>query len=185
MLVDDYVIANREELIQVVRQPVPVSDKPLPVTDRPREESVLQMPCVLFDSQTGSYRMYYWAVAGDHLTYTCYATSTDGICWEKPTLNLYVGPNGSKANNIVLRGEGRVARTHYVVLNSDQSDPDRLFWVLYIDNVPRLTEFAASSPDGLHWNTEARIGDLCHVKAGDVTANPSFFLIEQQWSRDP
>ena len=84
----------------------------------------------------------------------------------------------------MLRGNGKVARTRYVVLNPQTVDPKRRFLALYIDNVPGLTEFAASSPDGLHWLTEKKIGDLRHVREGEVTANPKFFLIEQQWSKD-
>jgi hypothetical protein len=88
-------------------------------------------------------------------------------------------------NNIVLRGEGKVARTRYVVFNPNTEEPSRRFLALYIDNVPGLTEFAASSPDGLRWMTEKKIGDLRRVTGGKVTPNPPFFLIEQQWIADP
>lgn len=142
------------------------------------------MPCVLWDPQQRIFHMYYWAAGGDTI-YTCYACSADGLRWEKPKLDLHAGPDGSKENNIVLRGEGNVARTRYVVLNPNTDDPERRFLALYIDNVPGLTEFAGSSPDGLHWTTDKKIGDLRQVSGGDITANPPFFLIEQQWAKDP
>jgi hypothetical protein len=184
LLVDDHVVSSSAGLTRVLQQPQRICDKPVLVADRSWEGSVLQMPCVLWDEELGVFRMYYWAANGDDI-FTCYATSTDGQLWEKPILNLHVGPDGSKANNIVLRGEGQVARVRYVVRNPDPSELERRFLALYIDNIPNLTEFAASSPDGVHWKTEKKIGDLRHVRGGEVTTNPPFFLIEQQWIKDP
>lgn len=184
LLVDDHVVAELNGLTRLVQQPTRISDEPILTAEHPWEGKVLQMPCVLWDAQQEIFHMYYWAASSD-VIYTCYARSRDGERWEKPMLNLHAGPNGSKKNNIVLRGDGKVARTRYVVLNPNQDDPQRRFLALYIDNVPNLTEFAASSPDGLHWTTEKKIGDLRHVRGGKVTANPPFFLIEQQWGNDP
>jgi hypothetical protein len=183
LFVDDYLIAEQSGLNRVVQQPERISDRPIVAADRPWEGSLVQMPIVLWDPAEERFRMYYWSHLGE-VIYSCYATSRDGISWEKPVLNLHEGPDGSTANNIVLRGDGKVARIRYVVPNPDPSDPRRRFLALYIDNVPHLTEFAASSPDGLHWTTEKRIGDLRKVTEGDITSNPSFFLIEQNWVTD-
>jgi hypothetical protein len=184
LFVDDHVVAKQSGLTRVVQQPTRVGEKPILTADQPWEGNILQMPCVLWDPGLRIYHMYYWAVVGDSI-YTCYARSQDGQQWDKPMLNLHAGPDGSKENNIVLRGEGNVARTRYVVLNPRTDDPKRRFLALYIDNVPNLTEFAASSPDGLNWITEKKIGDLRHVTGSNATSNPPFFLIEQQWGKDP
>jgi len=184
LLVDDFVVEELDRLTRVLQQPQRVSDEPILVSEHPWEGSVLEMPCVLWDPQQKVFHMYYWAISGDSI-YTYYARSTDGLQWEKTKLNLHPGPDGSKENNIVLRGEGKVARTRYVVRNPNTDDPKRRFLALYIDNVPGLTEFAAASPDGLHWTTEKKIGDLRHVSGGEATFNPPFFLIEQQWGKDP
>jgi len=177
LLVDDHVVEKLSGLTRVVQQPQRISDQPILAAEHPWEGKVLQMPSVLWDPRLSIFHMYYWAVAGDSI-YTCYARSADGERWEKPKLNLHAGQDGSKENNIVLRGEGRVARTRYVVLNPGTGDLQRRFLALYIDNVPGLTEFAASSPDGLHWTTEKKIGDLRHVSGGSVTPDPPFFLME-------
>ena len=184
LFVDDHFVETMDRVVRVVQQPQRISPEPVLTKDRPWEGDVLQMPCVLWDPEQQVFHMYYWS-ARDEGIYTCYARSKDGIRWEKPILNLHAGPDGSKKNNFVLRGEGKVARTRYVVFNPDRSDRQRRFLALYIDNVPGLTEFAASSPDGLRWTTEKKIGDLRHVTGGAETPNPPFFLIEQQWGQDP
>ena len=184
LFVDNHLVETLDGLKRVVQQPQRVSRHPILTAEHPWEGRVLQMPCVLWDPLQKIFHMYYWA-AGKNVTYTCYARSKDGTKWKKPTLGLHTGPGGSKQNNIVLRGTGRVARTRYVVLNPRTDDPQRRFLALYIDNVPGLTEFAASSPDGLHWKTEKTIGDLRHVRGGHTSSNPPFFLIEQQWGTDP
>ena len=184
LLVDDHVIESRERLTRVVQQPKPHPQNPLIAAEHAWEGSVLEMPTVFWDPHLKLFRMYYWAVYNSETIYTCYATSHDAIHWIKPLLGLHKGPDGTTRNNIVLRGEGQVARTRYVVLNPDTTDRARRYLALYIDNVPGLTEFVASSPDGLHWKTEKKIGDLRNVRGGNVTKNPPFFLIEQQWGRD-
>ena len=184
LFIDDFVVESIEGLQRVVQQPRRVSKRPILEAKHSWEGKVLQMPMVLWDPQLQIFHMYYWAHPAENI-YTCYARSRDGIRWKRPILGLHAGPDGSRQNNIVLRGDGRVARTRYVVFNPDTSDPKRRFLALYIDNVPGLTEFAASSPDGLHWTTEKKIGDLRRVSGGRTSRNPPFFLIEQQWGKDP
>ena len=182
LLVDDYVIDKQQGMTRVVQQPNRLQ-QPIITADHSWEGKVLEMPTVLWDKDRHIFRMYYWAANKDGNIYTCYAESRDGFVWKKPILNLHKDAKGSTRNNIVLRGSGKVARTRYVFYNPDQSNKQRKFLSLYIDNVPGLTEFLASSPDGLHWKTEKKIGDLRHVKGGKVSKNPPFFLIEQQWGR--
>jgi hypothetical protein len=69
----------------------------------------------------------------------------------------------------------------YVSLNPYAKGPADRFVMMYIDNVPGLTEFAATSPDGIHWTTTAKIGDLRNTTGGPPTPNPRYFLIEQKW----
>ncbi len=116
LFVDNHLVETLDGLKRVVQQPQRVSRHPILTAEHPWEGRVLQMPCVLWDPLQKIFHMYYWA-AGKNVTYTCYARSKDGTRWKKPTLGLHAGPGGSKQNNIVLRGTGRVARTRYVVLN--------------------------------------------------------------------
>jgi hypothetical protein len=73
----------------------------------------------------------------------CYATSRDGLAWDKPSLNL-IEFEGSKQNNLVMRD------IHGVGVSFDAHDPD---------DSRRYKAFTSvgtgTSPDGLHWTLRA------------------------------
>jgi hypothetical protein len=184
LFIDDHVIDEIVGLKRVMNQPERHPDNPLVVPEHPWEGSVLEMPTVVWDDRQKLFHMYYWALHSEAI-YTCYARSKDGIAWEKPMLGLHKGPDGTTDNNIVLRGEGTQARTRYVAINPYSAGPGKRFVTMYIDNVPGLTEFVGYSPDGIHWTTVAKLGDLRNVTGGPPTPNPRFFLIEQRWASDP
>ena len=75
----------------------------------------------------------------------CYATSTDGIHWERPDLGLFEY-EGSKENNIICQLGGFIFR-------DEKAPADRRYKMLM--NKPGDTEkgglYIATSPDGLHW----------------------------------
>jgi len=182
IFLDDIVVDDISGCRKVLNQPQRHAGNPILEPARPWEGRSLQAPIVLWDAERGSFRMYYWAhYDQDDRIFTCYAESEDGVVWERPVLGLYEGPDGTKDNNIVLRGEGRQARMRYVSLNPYAEGPEQRYVTMYIDNVPGLTEFIAYSPDGLHWTTAMKIGDLRGVTGGPPTPNPRFFLVEQKW----
>ncbi len=80
----------------------------------------------------------------------CYATSRDGIVWEKPELGI-IEFDGSKRNNLVMRG------VHGVGIKKDLHDPDpaRRYKALLLNQLAETVERnrcgVATSPDGLHW----------------------------------
>jgi hypothetical protein len=81
----------------------------------------------------------------------CYATSKDGVTWQKPDLGL-VEFNGSKHNNIVRLDEPTLWSTAAVVHDPDDPDPKRRFKVAYeayYDGWPHFC--VAWSEDGLSW----------------------------------
>jgi len=180
LFIDDHVIDRMVGLRRVLQQARRHRRNPLVKPEHAWEGTALESPIVFRDDELKLFRMYYWAIGPDAI-YTCYATSPDGISWRKPVLGLHAGPDGSKRNNIVLRGKGPSARTRYVVRNPYSDDPARKFLAMYIDNTPGLTEYIAYSPDGLNWTTANTIGDLRRVTGKPPTPNPRFFLVEQGW----
>ena len=83
----------------------------------------------------------------------CYATSRDGLRWEKPELGL-IEFNGSKKNNIVIEAVHGVA----VMKDLHETDPEKRYKAIHPFRKHTLVWF---SPDGLRW-TEKRLPGLDH-----------------------
>ena len=82
----------------------------------------------------------------------CYAASTDGIHWEKPELGL-VEFNGSKQNNIVMRGVNGAG----VFKDEHETDPTKRYKMFFCGE-PKMT--IAFSSDGLHWSQAVPIPQI-------------------------
>jgi len=86
----------------------------------------------------------------------CYATSKDGVSWEKPALG-FVEFNGSKKNNICDFPVPTLWSTAAVLHDPDDPDPNRRFKIAFEAEYKGHTLFAvAFSPDGLHWQPSPR-----------------------------
>jgi hypothetical protein len=97
------------------------------------------------------YRMWYSGV-NDSTRCICYATSTNGLAWEKPKLGL-VEFKGSTQNNILsLNGtnmlDGAIA---LVLYEPDDPNPERRFKMLREIGPAEMP--AAFSADGLRWKS--------------------------------
>jgi hypothetical protein len=81
----------------------------------------------------------------------CYATSRDGVKWDKPELGL-VEFEGSRRNNIVnLRGGRCDFACIPIIHDPEDPDPDRRFKIVFESWVYGNQFAAACSPDGLNW----------------------------------
>jgi len=98
---------------------------------------------------------------GGYLTSTCYATSKDGVHWERPELDVVPG------TNIVMRAQ-RDSNTIWL----DLQDPDpkqryKLFTTMQGKEDPRWVLALFRSADGIHWGdpvaSSSRIGDRTTV----------------------
>lgn len=88
----------------------------------------------------------------------CYATSKDGINWEKPDLGL-VEYKGSKGNNIVWRGPHGAG----VIKDVGEKDPSKRYKAIFQGMA------VAFSADGLHWGKEKKVKGVS--VAGDTHNN--------------
>jgi hypothetical protein len=82
----------------------------------------------------------------------CYAASVDGINWVKPEMNL-VEYEGSKANNILIRGEGKIGE-HWegphgsgIFIDKRDPDPNRQYKAILKAEIISV----AFSSDGINW----------------------------------
>ncbi len=184
LFIDDYLIASKKG---VVRRYHPFEKRkggPLLVVDRPWETDVVNACAVLPGEDGTGFRMWYYCWTEDKSnkkkgrgSFMCYATSKDGIQWEKPNLGLYEWTGGgpgteTKDNNIIPNGCSSVMFTPW------EKDPNKRY-----QGVGGMYH-AYSSPDGLHWKQESKEsivsgGDTshfywdphtkrfrCHVKGG-------------------
>jgi hypothetical protein len=154
LFVDDKLIESERGARLVMNPPRKTGERCL-VSDRPWEDFYAGgWNTVLEDA--GSYKMWYEAstlLGGRHSQSVCYATSTDGIHWEKPDLDL-IEFRGSRRNNIVLFD---VAGTVFL---DPRAGADQRFgfaaradWVrpIYSRTTPEVGIWIFTSPDGLRW----------------------------------
>ena len=175
LFVDEAII---EEMVGVERrmnQPAKYAGNPLMIPLYPWEGRLELYGTVMHDSEKGHFQMWYlglgnmgispmgmpntskWADIGfdpSELLYSiCYATSEDGIFWERPNLRI-LEYEGSRDNNLVLLNAGAAN----VVRDERDRDPDRLYKSLFYESRdPDGTSnegdgvSVAFSADGLQW----------------------------------
>jgi hypothetical protein len=99
----------------------------------------------------------------------CYATSKDGVNWEKPTLGL-VEFQGSKRNNICDFPVPSLWSTAAVLHDPDDPDPKRRFKIAYEARYEgKMFLSVAFSPDGLHWQPSPRNPTGAFLEMAGVT----------------
>lgn len=152
---------------------------PVLVPDRPWEETlVLLFGRAIFDEQERIFKM--WYAAGNDYKLVCYATSSDGITWNKPNLDAVLVDE--KPTNIVYDGRGTTYIEPFGVVK-DFSDPDpaRRYKLGFKSGLkpyegplehPLMPKSRRGvgllvSPDGIHWSlenafTEPNVCDIAH-----------------------
>jgi hypothetical protein len=96
---------------------------------------------VFFDPEDRLFKMWYMAGYG---MATCLATSTDGLTWHRPALDVLVGTN-------IVNRQYRDSST--VWLDQFEKSPSRRFKMsLFYDDALLLY----TSSDGVHWNKEGQ-----------------------------
>jgi hypothetical protein len=134
---------------------------PLIQADMPWENALNNLyPNVLYDQREQRFKLWYKCVLVDPEVqakmmppreihgvgwFLLYATSQDGLGWDKPDLGLH-GFGGSKRNNAVARDTPNVG----VFKDEHDPDPERRYKMIY--DVGRGQMRVRFSPDGVHWS---------------------------------
>ncbi|MDE0177494.1 MAG: hypothetical protein OXP36_02760 [Gammaproteobacteria bacterium] len=118
----------------------------------------------------------------------CYATSNDGLAWNKPELGL-VEYEGSTANNILWRGVGDNAvpggpHGSGILRDPRDSDPDRRYKAFLKSKILSV----AFSADGIHWGPaiacpEANSAGDTHNNAFWAPTLGRYVGITRTWSK--
>ena len=163
LFIDDHLVASREGVNRVYHAFEKHPGNPIMVASKPWEAGVVVCNAVLPTEDGTGWRMWYysWAPKDDpKRSYSCYATSTDGLTWEKPNLGLVPYRPADPAN--------ATDQTNFIEAGGDvfhtPADPDP---------ARRYKSFggggkgyhASASPDGIRW---AKLTQDFIVQGGDV-----------------
>ena len=113
-----------------------------------------------YDPTTGLFKLWYEAWNPDRPepldTPVCYATSSDGVTWDKPDLGLFEW-DGSRSNNICWMMRESAPWDYLdsprVFVDPDAPTDERYRMVIYarVQAIRRHAFFDLTSPDGVHW----------------------------------
>jgi hypothetical protein len=156
MLIPDVQAASGNGLNVTVLQR---TTKSLLKADQPWESFVVNLATVIRDG--GQYRMWYEAYdsnyTNDNDANLCYATSTDGVTWTKPSMGL-VNYGANSNNNIIVSGAslgGLQGESIFI----DPSAPAGERYKMVYSQQSGSTDWhvrGGTSADGVHWNFPAQ-----------------------------
>jgi len=167
LFLDELWFGQRQGVELVVNRPRQTGERCL-VADRPWESHrICAYNSVIED---GGLKMWYDAIANDGSRWLCYATSQDGVHWEKPALGLV--PFGERRDtNIVHPAQPSQYEPSCVFIDANPKCPPeqryKLAYYLYSPQEEGI--YVAASGDGLRWQ------QLGRAFRGSDTANICFF----------
>jgi hypothetical protein len=179
LFLDDYIIEQTTNITRKVN-PARKNLEPLLKPEHPWEKhgTISLHGTIMYDQQEELFKMWYYCGGS-----MAYATSKDGLNWEKPELDVALH-RGQKTNIVIQRGphvkqgiKGGFGDFHeHIGVIKDNKDPDlsRRYKVLFIsvdftydgsvevpansytkyDQSQRRGLGLATSPDGIHWKLE-------------------------------
>ncbi|MAE64643.1 MAG: hypothetical protein CMJ18_10285 [Phycisphaeraceae bacterium] len=150
LFVDDYLVEASSGLTWGFHPPEKYGANPILQPEDPWEGELVQANEVFYDSEQQLYRMWY---GGGH--WCNYATSADGIAWDKANLGIKEH-EGSTANNLI---DGIVGRIVYTPEMRGTEPPERLYKTFYdAKYIPDKDpgggwrgKIVSFSEDGLRW----------------------------------
>ncbi len=172
MFIDDYLIASND-LTRTFHQGTKTEPVMQADSDEWQSDGAQLYGTVLYDEQEGIYKMWYMAFcaktdlvdAANQMA--CYATSKDGVTWEKPNLGIFEY-SGNKNNNII--GDYSMLNVFKDMEETDEAK--RYKAVTYLHN----GEYAwLYSSDGINWTKGGTI-----LAKGDVI-NTSWDATNEQY----
>lgn len=147
LFLDDGAIERVSRLRRTLHQPA--RQGPVMRTNRARGEMHVQSGSVpQWNSDRGIWEWWYWGYTTlTEASHSLYATSPDGVNWERPDLGLFEW-NGSKANNIAF--DSTDWNLSHVIRDEGDPDPQRRYKALFSDGA-HLNRHPGFSPDGFEW----------------------------------
>ena len=169
LLLDDHVVASKENVVRTYHAFKKHPGNPIIVSDRPWEGRVLRVSCVLPNEAGDGFRMWYGSSMhpndpdGNH---SLYALSKDGFKWGKPNMGLLSCKLTGNTDNNIIKGGG--------ALMYMPNDPNPALRYKTVGGGKNGTYFFKSSPDGFTWENLSKepifsAGDTCRVMHDPLT----------------
>lgn len=152
LFIDDYFVESLDGVRRQLNQPIKHKQNPVLIKTAPWEEGAPGYGTVHYDAKSKLFKMWYqgWKkTEGTSTGLLCYATSKDGIHWDKPALDKKTGAN------IVQHPPIQGFQCPGIFLDNTEQDPQRRYKMLFSCNpdgtAKTWTTSAAFSSDGIHW----------------------------------
>ena len=153
LFIDDRLIESLEGASQTLNPPE--KHPANPILSRGRDDDPtwdsgmpISFSSVLYDEREQLFKMWYGlhsGSGGDEASVLCFATSVDGLQWQKPKLGLFEY-RGTKENNILLPHSGLACGVFKDLRETDLSKQYKMIHMWHDYKV-----YASYSSDGLRW----------------------------------
>ncbi len=156
LFVDNHFIDSLEYVR--IHQHAPIPRETCLTLNRPWEGETSWCPVVIKDGD--KYRMWYRSqdeqqdTGGFNHTFTAYAESEDGICWQRPNLGLF-NFNGSTNNNICVDNPNTKNIAVFVDERPGVPESERYKAAGRWSGGKPARIYGLVSPDGIHWQNAA------------------------------
>ena len=180
LLLDGRVVASSEGVLLMPGKLEKDPHNPLFKADKPWESSLNNLyPNLTYDTDAKLFKLWYKcalvekdviakmmppATIHDVGWFLLYATSKDGMAWEKPELGIH-GFDGSTKNNVVARDTANVG----VFKDPHDPDPARRYKMIYDVGFSKMR--VRFSPDGIRWTEPIEPKGLTQPEGGGRTGD--------------
>jgi predicted GH43/DUF377 family glycosyl hydrolase len=162
LFVDDGDLLTTHKVTRRVHPARKYPHNPILCAEEPWEgEGVLPSATVLYDNERMLYQLWYHGYQAlsprEERFSLCYATSLDGIHWQKGPLGQ-IAFNGNRANNLVMPwGDARLGDViSATILPTFTRDSLACYAMIYVGaSIHNMGLCLASAPDGLQWTDAA------------------------------
>lgn len=161
LFVDDFLIESTD-LVRKFHQPRMHPQNPVLRRDNEKAYAIPFSDGIFYDPQLKLFRAWYRCDAD-----TCYATSKDGVNWERPRLDLVPGTN-------VIRKGMRDSGSLWLDLNEKDPTKRHKMMLFTSGKLDSAIQFMASA-DGIHWSEaigEGRTYKLPNYDRSSMYYNP-------------
>jgi hypothetical protein len=182
---------DRVEALDNVRQVFHAAEKhprnPVLRKVKPWENDRGTWGSVVYDEEEKTLKAWYGGRSGrqkefrpgslSECSVLCYATSADGVHWDRPALGLHE-VMGTRQNNVVIGDDHHNGLGHWESTLKDplETDPRRRYkalgWSSYDWDGPQSGIYSMTSPDGLHWTHTPEPVFHYHPRKGSKDLGP-------------